>query len=254
MSKPATSRRCDECVAVGNQLMLMRKGRTRSEEDDCPICQLPLPLDWSQSSFQACCMKLVCDGCILAAQKSGMTDCAFCRAPMPETSQVLAMVQRRVDAGDPVAIYFLGGKYLDGDDGLEKDVTKAIELLERAAELGVQDAHYSLGYLYDEGTYVEEDTAKAMLRWEAAAVKGEVMARCNLGLVEYEAGNYDLALQHWMIAAKLGRQDSLDKVMNMFMDGLATKVDYAEALRGYQCAVEEMRSTDREEALALSGT
>ena len=80
------------------------------------------------------------------------------------------------------------------------------------------------------------------------------MARCNLGLVEHEAGNYDFALQHWMIAAKLGRQDSLDEVKNMFMDGLATKVDYAEALRGYQCAVEEMRSTDREEALALSGT
>ena len=200
-------------------------------------------------------MKLVCNGCILAARKRGMRDCPFCRTPMPtEGSQLVSMVQRRVDAGDPAAIYFLGGKYLDGDDGLEKDVTKAIELLERAAELGVQDAHYSLGYLYDEGTYVEEDTAKAMLHWEAAAVKGEVMARCNLGLVEYEAGNYDLALQHWMIAAKLGRQDSLDEVKNMFMDGLATKVDYAEALRGYQCAVEEMRSTDREEALALSGT
>ncbi|EJK51796.1 hypothetical protein THAOC_29001 [Thalassiosira oceanica] len=36
------------------------------------------------------------------------------------------------------------------------------------------------------------------------------------------------------------------------MDGLATKTDYAGALRGYQSAVEEMRSPDRKETLALS--
>ena len=38
-------RRCEECVAAGNELVLMKKGRTRSEDDDCPICSLPLPLD-----------------------------------------------------------------------------------------------------------------------------------------------------------------------------------------------------------------
>ena len=36
----------------------------------------------------------------------------------------------------------------------------------------------------------------------------------------------------------------------MFIGSLATKADYAVALRGYQSAVEEMRSPDREEALA----
>ena len=37
-------RRCEECVAEGNQLVLMKKGRTRSEDDECPICNLLLPL------------------------------------------------------------------------------------------------------------------------------------------------------------------------------------------------------------------
>ena len=59
-----SSRRCEECVAAGNQLVLMRKGRTRSEGDDCPICQLLLPLDPKQSMFHECCMKLVCKGCV----------------------------------------------------------------------------------------------------------------------------------------------------------------------------------------------
>ena len=35
------------------------------------------------------------------------------------------------------------------------------------------------------------------------------------------------------------------------MIGLATKAEYADALRGFQSAVEVMRSPDRDEALAL---
>ena len=48
-----------ECVAAGNQLVLMKKGRERAEEDDCPICQLPLPLGGAQSTFRTCCVKEV---------------------------------------------------------------------------------------------------------------------------------------------------------------------------------------------------
>ena len=147
-----SSRRCEECVAAGNQLVLMKKGRTRSEDDDCPICSLPLPLIRRQSTFRVCCMKEVCNGCILAAVKRGMRDCPFCRASVPNKSQTLAMIQKRVDVGDPVAIYHLGNKYLFGLYGLERDVTKAVALHERAVELGVKEAHFNLGCLYAKGT------------------------------------------------------------------------------------------------------
>ena len=82
-------------------------------------------------------------------------------------------------------------------------------------------------------------------------MRGHVSARFNLGNEEARAGNYYLALQHYLIAANLGHQDALNEVKQMFVDGLATKADYAGALRGYQSAVEEMRSPDRDEALAL---
>ena len=248
-------RRCNECVASGNQLVLMKKGRTRSEEDDCPLCQLPLPLDPDQTTFRVCCMTLVCKGCTLAAEKRGMRGCPFCRTPRPkEGSQVVPMIQKRVDAGDPVAMSDLGNIYRSGQFGLEKDVTRAVDLYERAAELGVKEAHLRLGLLYGHvygsGEDVEKDMAKAIRHYEAAAVKGDVTARHNLGFEEYKDGIYDLALQHWMIAAKMGCQHSLHKIKLMFMEGLATKADYAEALREHQSAVEEMRSPDREEALA----
>ena len=243
-------RRCEEYVAGGNQLVLMKKGRERSEEDECPICNLPLPLDEKkQSSFQVCCMKELCNGCILGAHKRGMTDCPFCRSPTPtEDSQGLAMIQKRADVGDPMAIYYLGGKYHLGECGLKKDLTRYVERHERAAELGLKDAHFSLGVLYYEGTEVEKDTAKAIRYYEVAAMRGHVLARHNLGVFEHRAGNYDLELQHRIIAAKLGAEWSLNRVKDLFMQGLATKAEYAEALRGYQGAVEEMRSPERDEA------
>jgi len=126
-------------------------------------------------------------------------------------------------------------------------VTRAVELYERAAELSFEGAHFNLGCLYDEGIGVQKDTATAIRYHEAAAMCGHVHARYNLGHEEHRAGNYDIALQHWMIAAKLGDKVALDCVKKLFMDGLATKADYAQALRGYQNAVEEMRSPDRDE-------
>ena len=90
--------------------------------------------------------------------------------------------------------------------------------------------------------------AKTVRHCEAAAMCGHVLARFNLGYEEHSAGNDDLALQHWMISATLGCVDSLTNIKSFFMKGLATKADYAAALRGYQNAVEEMSSTDRDEA------
>ena len=196
-------------------------------------------------------MKEVCNGCLLAAMKRGMRDCPFCRTPTPDESQALAMIQTRVDANDPAAIFNLGSQYEQGQYGLEKDMTKAIELYERAAELGVKEAHYYLGCTYAEGTDVERDMAKAIKHYEAAAMCGHVDARHNLGYEEGKAGNFDLALQHWMISAKLGDEQSLNNVKKLFMKGLATKADYAAALRGYQHAIKEMSSSDRDEAKTL---
>ncbi|EJK43664.1 hypothetical protein THAOC_37870, partial [Thalassiosira oceanica] len=227
-----SSRRCVECVASGNQLVLMKKGRTRSEEDECPICQLLLPIDLNESLFKTCCMKKVCNGCVLAARKRGMRDCPFCRTLTPKTdSQILVMVRKRVSAGDPEAIYFLGSRYEFGLYGLVKDVTRAVELYERAVELGVKEAHFSLGVLYANGAKVEKDTAKA-----CRSLRG---------------GSDVWPLQHMMIAAKLGDEHSLNKVKSAFMSGIATKADYATALRGYQNAIEEVSSPDRDEAKAF---
>ena len=106
---------CKARVAELKDEQLYSQGHERPEGDFCPICTLPIPLPMSQKSFiKACCLKRVCSGCNVAAQKRGMFDCAFCRTPIPkDDADNLAMIQARVMKKDPAAIYKCGsgGQY-----------------------------------------------------------------------------------------------------------------------------------------------
>ena len=79
----------------------------------------------------------------------------------------------------------------------------------------------------------------------------EACSRHNLGVVEFKEGNYEIAVQHYMISAKMGFEDSLNCIKRFFKKGVATKAQYAEALLGYRDAAEEMKSPHREEAKRL---
>ena len=91
--------------------------------------------------------------------------------------------------------------------------------------------------------------AKAAEYYTKAAMHGHVEARHNLGAIEGQKGNHFRALRHWMISAKMGHNKSVAAIKTLFMAGAATKEQYAEALKGYQDAVEEMKSHDRDEAI-----
>ena len=236
------------------QQRLMTSGHERPEGDACTICfQLfEFPMG-KRSKVNACCMKRVCNGCILAAVQRDIDDiCPFCRTPRPtDDASEHTMIQKRVDKGDAEAIYQLGEQYFNGELGLAKDVPRAVELWTEAAELGSLDAHYHIGLAYYNGDGVEEDKPRSTEHWQQAAMKGDARSRHNLGFVEDDDGNDELAAQHWMISAKMGVEESLDNIREMFKEGLVTKARYAEALLGYQDAVEEMKSPQREEAKRL---
>ena len=185
----------------------------------------------------------------MAAKKRGMNDCPFCRTPMPENyAGAIAMIMARVEKKDPVAINLLGDRYLHGMIGGQKDMDKAIQLFAEAAELGSIEALFFLGVAYYNGEGVDKDEAKGAEYYKKAAMQGHAESRHNLGCGEGQRGNYDRAGRHFLISAKMGYELSLDAIKSRFMAGRATRAQYAEALRGYQDAVEEMKSRDRDEA------
>ena len=248
---------CKQRAAELGDEQLYSKGLGRPEGDFCSICTLPIPLPMGEhSNFSGCCMKRICDGCNIAAQKRGMRDCPFCRTPLLEDNDAtkadqLAMVQARVAKKDPDAIHFLGQKYYSGFLGLRKDMRRAFELYTEAAELGSIEALYCLGHAYLDGEGVQQDEAKAFEFFTKAAMQGHVQSRHILGWREAQNGNWNRAVRHYGISAKMGDEDSLEYIKDMFMAGLATKEQYAEALKGYQDAVEETKSHDRDEAKSI---
>ncbi|EJK50322.1 hypothetical protein THAOC_30725 [Thalassiosira oceanica] len=240
---------CKQRAAELKDEQLYSQGHERPEGEFCPICTLPIPLRVDKhSAFNACCMKRVCRGCDLAARKRGMFGCPFCRSPRPAgDADELAMVQTRVAKKDPEAINFLGEKFAHGELGLQKDIRRAIALWTKAAELGSIKALFNLGFVYHHGEGVQQDTVKAVQFYKKSAMQGSAIARHNLGCIEGEKGNHDRAVRHFLISAKMGLKDSVDNIKMAFAGGLATKEQYAEAMKGYRDAVEEMKSHDRDE-------
>ena len=128
---------------------------------------------------------------------------------------------------------------------------RAVELWTEAAELGSVEALVRLGDSYRLGNGVQEGEAKATEFYQKAAMRGHAESRYNLGVIEAQKGNNDRAVRHWLISAKMGDKGSLEMTKKAFMAVYATKEQYAEALKGYQDAVAEMKSHDRDEAKKL---
>ena len=224
------------------------------QKEDCPICFLTLPSLITGSKYQTCCGKFICSGCIYAMRTlDGDAKCPFCRVATPESEEeIIERDKKRVGTDDANAIYNLGCSYYHGEDDVPQDRTKALELWSRAVELGNASANNNIGYAYCQGEGVERDMKKAQHYWELAAIGGNVRARYNLGCLEENTGKMRIALKHYMIVAGCGHDKSLKKIQEFYMNGHATKNDYATALRAHQKYIDGIKSDQRDEAAAFN--
>ena len=212
---------------------------------DCPICCLPLSIDTKKSIAYDCCSKSLCNGCAVANWTYEMRRenflCPFCRLPAPETEEERDKRRmKRIEKNDPVAICQEGMiQYKKGE------YIKAFEYYTKAAALGNVEAHYRLSILYHLGHGVEKDEEKEIFHLEEAAIVGHPFARYVLGWHEYNNGNPDRAVKHFIIAAAQGEDGSIKTLMEAFKEGIVEKDDLASALRAHQAAVDTMKSPQR---------
>ena len=91
----------------------------------------------------------------------------------------------------------LGGGY---QSYLKGDYKAAYEEWLPLAELGDAEAQYNLGVLYDEGSGVGQDLARAARWYHKAAAQGFVDAQTNLGIMYYHGQGVVRDLEkadHW---------------------------------------------------------
>ena len=243
---------CERIVAELAEMHDIELFNQPSPPEDCPICMMPLPSMDTGYKYYSCCGKEICSGCIHAMEMrdNGVGLCPFCRTPAPNHEEIIKRLKKRIDAGDTEAIFSLGCCYSNGMYGLPQDRAKALELYHRAGELGTAGAYYNIGIAYDTGRGVERDGRKAEHYYELAAMGGVAEARYNLGCDEDNAGNWDRAIKHFMIAVEGGDNDSVKGIQQLYMDGDATKEDYSNALQAYQTYLDEIRSEQRDNAAA----
>ena len=101
------------------------------------------------------------------------------------------------------------------------------------------------------GVEWRETKSKALFHYEEAVIGGNVTAMFNLAMVEGRNGRTNRAKKFFMIAAKLGCDDSLEMLKKIYQKGDIDKDDFAAALRGHQAAVDATKSAQRNEAEVL---
>ena len=229
------------------------------ERKECPICMLPLPLDYNRYFFKACCGQIICNGCAYAQEKEDIKSgkrgddvaaCPFCRTPTPSTDEDANLLLKKfVDNNNTHALFILAENYGYGKMGYPIDSSKAIELFLKAGELGHAVAYYTLGCIYKDGKMVEKDLKRAKQYFELGAIAGCVHSRHYLACLESVAYNNEKAVKHLMISAKAGLEESLKLLLEFLKSGLVTKDEYTEALRAYQKEQEDRKSAMRDEVL-----
>eukprot|EP00984_Skeletonema_dohrnii_P013630 scaffold5653_cov95-Skeletonema_dohrnii-CCMP3373.AAC.5 len=240
---------CKERAAELRDEILFRQPES-THLGDCPICFLPLlSIHQKKSPLYACCSKWICNGCAYANQKRELEKrlqpaCPFCRNILPKTDEEAEInYMRRVAANDPVAVREIGMKHFNNGD-----YERAFEYLTKAAELGDASAHYNLSFMYQKGDGVEKDEKKRLYHLEEAAIGGHPDARYNLAMEEGRNERFDRAVKHFIIAANLGLDESIQALKGCYKYGDVSKEDFAAALRAHHAVVDATKSPQRDAA------
>ena len=138
--------------------------------------------------------------------------CLFCREPLPSSKEDGDNLEmKKIEANDPFAMCQKGSK-----EQQQGNNRTAFEYFAKAAELGDAWAHYRLAGLYCFGLGVEKKEGKMMYHLEEAAIGGHPQARYKLGDEEWNFGNYERAVKHWIIAATQGHDGAIKQLLEAF--------------------------------------
>ena len=152
-------------------------------------------------------------------------------------------------AGDADAQNNLGVCYEKGD-GIEKNLTKAVEWYEKAAAQGDANAQCNLGYCYEVGLGVEKNIYKAVEWYEKAVAQGHARAQNNLGVC-YEFGkgvekNIHKAVEWYKKAAEQGDATAQCNLGECYEFGNGVEKNIYKAIEWYEKAVAQGHAKAKE--------
>ena len=168
-------------------------------------------------------------------------------------TQVLAMLPMTIGPaslrqgalrGDPAAQIEVAARFAAGQ-GVERDLSQALQWYTRAAAQGSAVAQYRLAAFYERGWGAPADLERARVWYARAAEQGNVKAIHNLGVLTAAGGKGDLAAAAgWFAkAAEFGLPDSQINLAILYQNGLGLPKDLVQAYKWLAIAA---RAGDRD--------
>ena len=147
-------------------------------------------------------------------------------------SDALLTLQNASDRNNPSALCHLGLLYLEGT-GVKKDLSLAIDLLEKAVSYENAKAMNILAICYQFGNGVKANEKKAMDLYKQAAELGYSSAMENLGNLCADRQDYKTAIKWYKKAIDSGVANAYAKMGHLYCDGLGFDLNFTEAVVNY---------------------
>lgn len=177
-------------------------------------------------------------GLVLLRNRAGKIHRAT-RTEMSKSALIFSL-NSEAQAGDAGAVFGLAVAHEMGH-GVPKNLPVAMELYEKAGEMGLAAAYNNLGEIYRKGKHVEADPNKAMELYQLAAEWGDAWAQNNLGLL-YLHGigvEKDPKLAYYWVkgAATAGLMQGVENLAGLYRDGIGVERDAMRSRALYRKAI-----------------
>jgi hypothetical protein len=155
---------------------------------------------------------------------------------MGDNIQAEPYLKKAADAGDPMAMCYLGNLYTR-DIGSFHNGPLGVQWLTKAGQAGDGLAMNLLGCLYLNGQDVTQDSQQALDWFHKGADAGNKYAMYNIGYAYYSgtgvSKDFGLAMTWYTKAANAGMGEAMNSVGQMYLDGDGVTRDYQQAFNWY---------------------
>jgi TPR repeat protein len=214
----------------------------------CPICldnEDDATVDGQYCGQCFACGQMYCGGCNTVDFAVRSPNCPTCRAPFAVSHEenferLWKLVHDRSPRRHtPAAQNALGYMY-DNGQGVKQDSKEAVTWYRKAAEQGFEVAQHNLGVMYANGQGVKQDHKEAVEWYRKAAAQGNAKAHHNLGCM-YRDGqgvkqDHKEAVEWYRKTAEQGNAKAQFNLGVMSANGQGVKQDYKEAVKWYRKA------------------
>ena len=140
------------------------------------------------------------------------------------------LFMRAYESGYTDALVLCGDSYWESEDGMTPDYPKALACYQKAMLRRCPYAAFRLGWLYNEGLGVEQDTVRALNYYKQAVSMSYPDALADMGSF-YRKGklverDYTQAMEYLQKAAAKGNVKAMYEIYQMFLRGEGVQPDF----------------------------